>query len=339
MKEATTFEIDMNKKYSKLIVAGKLILGLSLIAVLVSRANITAVLKSFASIDLRFAVLVFVFPHIGILISTIKWDMLLKKVSVNINFSRLLGLYFMGTFFSVFLPTMIGGDIVRVYQLTRDSKNALAIIAATFMERFIGLAALVSLLPLCLLQDPVSKQWPLIGLVVGMAIAIYMAAVFLIFFDVDIPGTQVIQALPLAGKLMFSIENARNQIRVFSHSRRILFAAYVISIIFYFIAAASSWAATMSTGAGISYSYLISVVPMILLGGMLPISLNGLGITEFGYVLFLELVGVQVADAVAAAFLLRIRLLFTALIGGGLYVIWKPRPMSLQAKIKYSQDV
>ncbi len=329
----------MNKSKSKLIVVGKLILGLSLLAVLIYRADITAVLRSFASIDLRFVVLVVVFPHIGILISTIKWNILLRKVSVNINFCRLLGLYFIGTFLSVFLPSMIGGDIYRVYQLSRDSQNTPAAIAATFMERFIGLAALVSLLPLCLLQSPVSKQWPLLGMLVGAIIAIYALAVFIIFSRMDIPVPQFIRSIPWVNKLMRSMDGTVKQIRAFPQSRRLLFAAYIISIIFYLVTAATSWAATMSIGAGVSYTYLISVVPMILLGGMLPISLNGLGITELGYVIFLELVGVQAADAITVAFLLRIRLLFTALIGGGIFAIWKPLPTPIQAGMKCPQDV
>ena len=71
-----------------------------------------------------------------------------------------------------------------------------------------------------------------------------------------------------------------------------------------------------SVGAEVEFYYLLAVLPLVWLAGMIPISLNGLGITEAGYAIFLQLVGVTPEDALTVALLVRFRLLITALLGG-----------------------
>ena len=61
----------------------------------------------------------------------------------------------------------------------------------------------------------------------------------------------------------------------------------------------------------------------MLVAGMLPVSLNGLGITEAGFALFLQLAGVPIAEAVGVGVLLRARLLVTGDVGGLLFLRYR----------------
>ena len=58
---------------------------------------------------------------------------------------QLLNLYFAGLFINNFLPSTIGGDIFRGYQVGRDVDDGALAMASVFMERFTGMTALMAI--------------------------------------------------------------------------------------------------------------------------------------------------------------------------------------------------
>jgi uncharacterized protein (TIRG00374 family) len=314
----------MTKTKTRLVLLGKLFLGFALLVFLVTSADLDRLVERLYTLDLVYVAIVFVVPHVGIWLSTVKWQILLNTLSVDVPLRRLLGLYMIGTFFNNFFPTMVGGDVIKAYQLSREAGNAPPVIAATFMERFVGLAALVSLLPLVFLQEKVVDAFPSFGFVILLAILGYVGLLILIFSKVAdrLPGAN--SSRPMLRKLSLAVQKTRMQIRFFRHRGAVVCVSYFISVLFYLVTAAASWAATRSTGAEIDFGYLLTVVPVVLLAALLPISINGLGITETGYVIFLRLAGVSTLDAVTMALLLRLRVLFTAALGGLIFILYKP---------------
>ena len=218
---------------------------------------------------------------------------------------------------------MVGGDVVKTYQLSKEVGRTSSVVAATFMERFMGLTALISLLPLILLQRDVVDAYPLVIPLVLLVILGFLGCLILVLSE---HGPRLArwstQSRPLK-KLADLIAPIGEPMRMFRQQRRALVDAYIISLVFYVVTAGTVWAAVESTGADAGFGYLFSVVPMVLLAGMVPVSLNGLGITEAGYVLVLRLAGVTMVDAVTMALLIRFRVLVTAVIGGLVFLLDK----------------
>jgi uncharacterized protein (TIRG00374 family) len=322
----------MHKNVARLILLGKLILGIALLVFLVAKADLHSVAERLYTLDLFYVLVVFVIPHLAIWLSSVKWQLLLKTLGIAVPIKRLLALYMIGQFFNNFLPTMVGGDVVKAYQLSREAGDAPSVVAATFMERFVGLAALISLLPLVFFQDLVYDAFPAFGLLVCLVILGYLASLLLIFFNVAsrLPGTN--SKFHHAKKLSVALQKTRTQVRFFRHCGAVLSVSYLISLLFYFLIVVGSWAAVRSTGAEVAYSYLLAVVPAVLLAALLPVSINGLGITETGYVIFLRLAGVSTVDAVTMALLLRFRVLFTAGLGGLIFILYKPSASGFSAR-------
>jgi uncharacterized membrane protein YbhN (UPF0104 family) len=133
----------------------------------------------------------------------------------------------------------------------------------------------------------------------------------------------------MAEKLSGFVQRTRAQVLFFRRSRVILSAAYLISIGFYLVTCVTAWAAVSSTGAQVDFGYVLSIVPFILLAALIPISVNGLGITESGYVLFLHSASMSMLDAVTIALLIRARVLFTAILGGLTFLLYKPALASI----------
>jgi uncharacterized protein (TIRG00374 family) len=309
---------------ARVLVFGKLSLGLALLGFLIAKSDPSSLLENVYSLDLIFVLVVLVLPHVAMWLSCVKWQLLLAELGIMASVRHLFALYMIGSFFNNFLPTMVGGDVVKAYQLGREAGDPASVIAATFMERFVGLAALVSLLPLVLLQKNVIEAVPiLVPLVFGVIVG-YLMVLCLVFssFPQRLPGAK--SNLGLVRRLSPLLEKARRQVRLFRHCGWALLASYLISLLFYLVTATGSWAAARSTGADVGFDYVLSVVPVILLAGLLPISLNGLGITESGYVVFLGLAGVSTVDALTMALLVRLRVFLTAILGGLIFLRYRP---------------
>lgn len=77
----------------------------------------------------------------------LRWYVLLRSAQVRINFWQCLRLVFMGLFASNFLPTTIGGDLVRMAGAVALRADAGVSAASLVLDRLIGMAGMSSLAP------------------------------------------------------------------------------------------------------------------------------------------------------------------------------------------------
>ena len=70
---------------------------------------------------------------------------------------------FIGMFFSLLLPTLVGGDVMRVWYLNGQSGRKWQAIASVFLERVNGLLILIATGCVGLLIAPVELPWWIIA--------------------------------------------------------------------------------------------------------------------------------------------------------------------------------
>ncbi len=107
--------------------------------------EILAAMRQVKIADLLWVALLFAISRIAV---TWRWHILLLSGGIKIRFKDSLALTFMGLFATNFLPTTIGGDVVRlmgVMQMGYDRAVSLASLAA---DRLIGLLGMVMIAPL-----------------------------------------------------------------------------------------------------------------------------------------------------------------------------------------------
>jgi uncharacterized membrane protein YbhN (UPF0104 family) len=128
------------------------LLAVGLIFVLIKEEGWEEVLAAFKSLSPARVILALIFILISRVFVATRWHVLLRTGRVAIPYSRTLALTFTGLFASNFLPTTIGGDVVRLagaMQMGYDRAVALASIAA---DRLIGMLGMVFALPFGLPQ-------------------------------------------------------------------------------------------------------------------------------------------------------------------------------------------
>src|SRR5438128_8722341 len=113
----------------------------------------------------------------GVMLYTVKWQVVLFALGRRLGFRRLLGQQFIALFFNNFLPSAIGGDAAKVLLLGR--REGFALIAASVVtDRILGLTAIALSATVLFLVIDVSTT----ALVVTRRLMIVLAACIAVAF-------------------------------------------------------------------------------------------------------------------------------------------------------------
>lgn len=74
----------------------------------------------------------------------VNWALLLRMVDVRLPILRVVRFFYQGSFSGVFLPSHVGGDILRAWWVMRESGVRHPVIASLVVERLIGFAAAIN---------------------------------------------------------------------------------------------------------------------------------------------------------------------------------------------------
>src|SRR5262245_43890358 len=96
------------------IMAAKLAVSLILLAVLFSRVDGARLWASARGASLPWLVIAMTFYTMSMVLSTWRWSLLLDAQHVQLPGRRLLGSLLVANFFNNFLPSNIGGDVIRI---------------------------------------------------------------------------------------------------------------------------------------------------------------------------------------------------------------------------------
>lgn len=270
--------------------------------------------------------LAFVLALLSVVISTLKWDVILRLRGLRVRFTRLLGSYFVSHFVGNFLPSRYGGDIVRIYDVAKDGRDGVVVTTSVLAERFSGLLVLL-----------------LIGLAGGIAsyptvqnerIVIACAALFALgISSVLVLGMNWWKpVVRKAGKLLGTdiLDRLSRELRETFLTWRVRPAAclgiFFLSITFYGLAIFGVFLNGEAVGMSVPLLVYVTFVPVIYVLEALPVSLNGLGVREGAIVYLFGHVGVPAAAALSLGILvLGVRLL-TSVIGGIVFVCRRSVP-------------
>ena len=92
---------------------------------------------------------------IGHYICIYRWRMLMRLLMPVLSLGHLFGIYCIGLFFNLTFPTVVGGDVVKMYYAGKPSKSYAQTFAATFLDRDAGMLAMMIIACVAILIHPV----------------------------------------------------------------------------------------------------------------------------------------------------------------------------------------
>ena len=113
----------------------KMAVSLLLIAWIISRMDLTKAWNLIVDFNVTYLEPILALTVIGIFICVWKWSLLLRATGPRHSFVVLLRLFWIGLFFSNFLPGRAGGDLVRAYGIARHAQNRTAATLSVIVDR------------------------------------------------------------------------------------------------------------------------------------------------------------------------------------------------------------
>ena len=295
--------------------------------------------------------------------SCLKWQLMLRMQGARLGFFYLLKNYYIGYLFSVLLPSNVGGDVVRSYYIGKRINEQYISAVAVFLERFTGIIFLLMLAVVSPFLTPhVLGYWrviiPMIGsltllvfmllllrtdwllrlsnkiiLKVFSVIRIILKKLGIGFMNRLLEKTAVFYGKVFEKGMKF-YRKLMKTITLFKHHPGYLLATIVLTVLFYVWTWLNVLFGFLTFNVDVGFSEVVSLLPIIMLVSMIPITFGSIGLAEGAYVFYFALVGISRESALIMSFLLRFKLMLMALAGFVFYLTYKHRKDDYNEMVK-----
>jgi uncharacterized protein (TIRG00374 family) len=240
--------------------------------------------------------------------------------NIDIDMKEAMQLTLVGYFFNNFMPTAVGGDIIKAHYAARASNKRLESYASVMMDRFIGLYTFLIVAAVALFVDrgrvqlEAARRLVYVLLLVGAAgfVAAVNSAVAR-FLGRSFERLKMFRLGEKLKAVYNIVHDYRNRGGIVAKSFAISIAAqslYFIVVYLFFL----------SMGKQVNIGNIFLIMPVVTFVSMLP-SIGGLGVREGAFVaLFASLTGKELAFAVSL--LLLLGLFVVSFLGGMVYLWW-----------------
>ena len=266
------------------------LLAIGLIVLLLRGQGWDEILKAFKQLSFSQILLAFALILCSRFCVVLRWYILLRAGNVRISFSDALALTFTGLFSNNFLPTTIGGDVVRLagaIQLGYDRAVSLASLVA---DRLVGALAMVFTLPFGL-----------------------------------IPAWHVL--FPISAASAMAVPPIFQKTWDFTKRTLQTFSIWIKNPLALFAALACTWGHVLCTclalavlisalGEHMSFGLVVGLWSIAYFVTLIPISINGYGVQELSLTfLFSTVGGISTAVGLTLAVLIRVFYMVASLPG------------------------
>jgi glycosyltransferase 2 family protein len=278
------------------------------------------------SSDLRFVFLGVLLYCAGQLASAYRWLLLLRPVQLTSSYARLAGFYFIGMFFSIFLPTIVGGDAVKAILLVRETGAPARATISVFMDRNVGLFALLAIAIVAAWSAPTIDRFRVSLFVLTSAAGVVYLVANVALMNARAYGMvdRLIALTPLAD-IRHRASSLYEAVVPYRHHPGTLAGALALSFLHQAVVIGVVFLNARALGQSFPIPALAVFVPLVALAGMVPFSMNGMGVRDAMYVLLFGQLGASEELALSLA-LLHLAVTFLASLPGGLVYALQKTP-------------
>lgn len=278
------------------------VLSIFLLAYLLSQQGWDEIGEAVSQIPLWYFSIIILLVIISRFAVTGRWYALLRVTSEEINWWQSVRLTFSGLFATNFLPTTIGGDVVRLAGAIQYGANGAVIAASLIVDRLVGVFGMALMVPLGIIplltwfsatqpNDRFQLQFGLLGIQNFSFKKIWNWGVNIF--------RKIFQALKFwwkkPGSLLVSL--------IFSGIHMLCFFGIL-------------WMIFLGLGNPIPFHLVAGLYSFVYLVTLLPISINGYGLQELSFsLIFSQVGGISMQHSLTAALIFRTLTLLASLPG------------------------
>ena len=309
------------------LLAVKLSVSIALLAILFSRIDVSALWDKARDASVPWLLAALLIYGLNVLAATWRWHLLLAAQDVSVPTRKLLGSYLVASFFNNFLPSNIGGDVIRISDTARLAGSKTLATTVILVDRGLGLMALVLVAAVGATAAgrmhpaamPIWPVWLWAGFLVGAAAsapAVYAPDGFgrmlqpLTVFHPEWVGERI-------ETLTGALSRFREQPRALAGCFGGAVFVQATMVVFYFVVA-------YALHLNLAFSDISVIVPVSFVVQMLPVSVNGFGVREATFSFYFQRIGQPIESALLMSLVAQALIMLFSLTGAAVYV-WRAR--------------
>ncbi len=327
---------------SILLRAGITIIACALIARKLDFAELSSVFSAVSPLLLISVIVVFVLSQI---ILSFRWWILMRAWEIHINFWMAVKLIFLGLCFNSFMPSSIGGDLVRAWYVAKHTHKRMASVISVAVDRVLALLFTIVTAAMAIwlagnremfrkqetsnLSDTFSKC----GIPVIIAVTLFLV----IGLAVLVSPIGRRRFKPIYIKIQHYCRQAFREMAeaalVFLKKPFLVPTAMILTFILQSMVIISLWLLGREMKIPANLVIYFVILPVMWVAGSIPISIAGIGVVEGGLIyLFMQFGGASSGAAAALALSQRAVWIIASLPGLGIYLSGKHLPKSLEGR-------
>lgn len=245
-----------------------------------------------------------------------RWQIIIAGMGAPQSFRNLLHVNLVSTFFGMFLPSSVGGDVMKMIMIAGGASQREAAASSVVIDRVIGMAVTLVISALALLFLPVVwGNHTVLGALAATAILVSLGIAIIfsrrLFRLITLLAPRIIwrKIEASVARAHQSVINLRNRVDILVYASLVsLFRQIAISLSIFF--------AGKSFGIDGDVAIYFVIIPIVMAVTALPISINGLGLQDNAMVLLFGIVGVNSAEALSLSIFMHVTRSLTGIVGG-----------------------
>lgn len=262
-----------------------------------------------------------------VLVSSWRWRLLLTAQHIAVSFRSLVATYLVAIFFNNFLPSNIGGDVMRIRGTSRPAGSTTLATTVVLVDRGIGLLGLVFVAAsgatlVARMSDAVGPVGPgLLWGLLGSAVAVATPALL----RPDAVGRLLRPLRALHQEWVETrIERLTAALARFRDSPRTLGSCFGQSILVQGLLVTFYASIAHGLHLQVPVAHLAIVVPLSFVVQMLPVSVNGFGVREATFAFYFTHLGEPLESALALSFIGAVLIMLFSVSGAIAYARGRP---------------
>ena len=236
----------------------------------------------------------------------------------KISYLKLVRMYFVGYFFNNFLPSGVGGDVVRGYMAGKEMDNMAGAYSSIIAERVAGTVATLFISIIALPFAPFRKITTIATIVLN--VALWGGLSLFLLLRTENAVKKILSFIPWG----FGEKAAKFivMLRSYRHNTGLLVKGFVASVIYQALIITILVITSIVAGAKLPLSVYYLTVPLVWVISLLPISLNALGVRESSFAYFFELFGESAGKGFLVSLSFFAFSIIAGIIGGIIFALW-----------------
>lgn len=239
----------------------------------------------------------------GMAISSYKWKLLADYKNFHLSHFDYFKYYLAGTFINNFMPSFIGGDTYKAYQVGRVDRRFTEAASTVMFDRFTGLAGamIIAVLFSILNIKNVLKS--------NVLIIVNIIIILSLFVDVIIAKVKKSELWEKLTKkfLPEKVSCLIREVYSYGDDKMIIKKSILLAMAFNIVGVALvNYVLFWSLGIRINVLDYLSVIFLTSIVASVPISINNIGIKEWSYITFFGALGIAPAPVITVSILSRI---------------------------------